>query len=101
MFISEPQLVSLKPHGKREVLQLIDQMEETLVFDLDKVEPWWGRAASAITPGHWFHGVNIESGGVQQGADLPKGPWQISVRSCEYSSLAMGKVAACKVVAFH
>ena len=60
-----------------------------MVFDLDKVEPWWGRAASAITLGHWFHGVNIESGGVQQGADLPKGPWQISVRSCEYSSLAM------------
>ena len=38
--------------------------------------------------------MNIEwtlSWGVQQGADLPKGPWQISVRSCEYSSLAMGR----------
>ena len=35
--------------------------------------------------------MNIESGGVQQGADLPKGPWQISVRSCGYSSLAMGR----------
>ena len=31
----------------------------------------------------------LESGGVQQGTDLPKGPWQISVRSCEYGSLAM------------
>ena len=63
-----------------------------MVFDPDGVEPRRGRAASAITPGHWFCGVNIESGGVvQQGADLPKGPWQISVRSCEYSSLAMGR----------
>ena len=30
-----------------------------MVFDPDKVEPWRGRAASAVTPGHWFHGVNI------------------------------------------
>ena len=62
-----------------------------MVFDLDMVEPRQGRAASAITLGHWFHGVNIESGGVQQGADLPKGPWQMAVGSCEYSSLAMEK----------
>ena len=118
MFISEPQLVSLKHHGKREVLQLINQMEECfnrpLVFDPDKVEPKWGRAASAITPGHWFYGVNIygqrrrhkscpgevptlnaamygfeSEGGVQQGADLSKGPWQMAVGSCEYSSFAM------------
>ena len=60
-----------------------------MVFDPDKVEPRWGRAASAITLGHWFHGVNIELGGLQQGADLLKGPWQISIRSCGYSSLAM------------
>ena len=60
-----------------------------MVFDPDRVEPRRGRAVSAITLGHWFCGVNIESGGVQQGADLPKGPWQISVRSCGYSSLAM------------
>ena len=56
-------MVSLKHHGKREVLQLIDQMEECFdrpfVFDPDKVEPRWGRAASAIIPGHWFYGVNI------------------------------------------
>ena len=69
-----------------------------MVSDLDKVEPRWGGASSAITPGHWFHGVNIygkarryefspgavptlnaavyglELGGVQQGTDLPKGP---------------------------
>ena len=53
----------LKHHSKREVLQLINQMEECfdrpLVFDLDKVEPRWGGAASAITPGHWFCGVNV------------------------------------------
>ena len=52
--------MSLKHHGKREVLQLINQMEECFdrpfVFDLDKVEPRRGRAASAITPGHWFYG---------------------------------------------
>ena len=84
-----------------------------MVFDPDKVEPRQGRAASAITPGHRFHGVNFygkarryefgsgevptlnapmygfESGGVQQGADLPRGPWQMAVGSCEYSSLAM------------
>ena len=29
------------------------------MFDLDRVEPRQGRASSAITPGHWFHGVNI------------------------------------------
>ena len=50
--------MSLKHHGKREVLQLINQMEECFdrpfVFDPDKVEPKWHRAASAITPGHWF-----------------------------------------------
>ena len=55
----------LKHHSKREVLQLIDQMEECidrlLVFDLDKVEPRWGRAASAVTPGHWFYSVNVYS----------------------------------------
>ena len=56
-------MVLLKHHGKREVLQLIDQMEECFdrpfVFDPDKVEPKWGRAASAIAPGNWFYGVNI------------------------------------------
>ena len=55
----------LKHHSKREVLQLIDQMEECFdrpfVFDPDKVEPRQGRAASAITPGHWVYGVNIYS----------------------------------------
>ena len=30
-----------------------------MVFDPDKVEPRRGRAASAITPGHWFYDVNI------------------------------------------
>ena len=59
------------------------------MFDLDKVEPRQGRAFSAITLGHWFHSVNIELGGFQQGADLLKGPWQTSIRSCGYSSLAM------------
>ena len=34
-----------------------------LVFDPDKVEPWWGRAARAIILGHQFHGVNNELGG--------------------------------------
>ena len=33
------------------------------MFDLDKVEPWQGRAARAIILGHQFHGVNIELGG--------------------------------------
>ena len=33
------------------------------MFDPDKVEPWWGRAARAIIWGHRFHGVNIELGG--------------------------------------
>ena len=55
--------MSLKHHGKREVLQLINQMEECfdrpLVFDPDKVEPKQGWAASAVTPGHRFYGVNI------------------------------------------
>ena len=50
--------MSLKHHGKREVLELINQMEECFdipfAFDPDKVEPKWCRAASAITPGHWF-----------------------------------------------
>ena len=63
-----------------------------MVFDPDKVEPRWGRAARAITLGHRFHGVIIyESGGVQQDVDLPKGPWQIAVGSCGYGSLAMGR----------
>ena len=57
--------MSLEHHGKREVLQLINQMEECFnrpfVFDPDKVEPKWGRVASATTTGHWFHGVNIFS----------------------------------------
>ena len=115
--MSEPRLVLLKHHGKREVLQLINQMEEcfdrSLVFDPDKLEPKQHRAASAIIPGHWFYGLNVygqrrrykshpgevptlnaamygfESGGVQLGADLAKGPWQMAVRSCEYSSLTM------------
>ena len=55
--------MSLKHHCKREVLLLINQMEECFdrpfVFDPDKVEPRRGRAASAITPGHWFYGVNV------------------------------------------
>ena len=71
-----------------------------MILDLDKVEPWWGRAARVIIWGHWFHGVNIESGGVQQGVDLPKGPWQISVRSCGHSSLAMERWLLVKCLLF-
>ena len=56
-------MVSLKHHGKREVLQLIDEMEDCFdrpfVFDPDVLEPRQGRAASAIAPGQWFYGVNI------------------------------------------
>ena len=55
-------MVSLKHYGKREVLQLIDKMEDCFnrpfVFDPDVLEPRWGRAI-AIAPGHWFYGVNI------------------------------------------
>ena len=36
-----------------------ERFDRPFVFDPDKVEPKWGRAASATTPGHWFHVVNI------------------------------------------
>ena len=55
--------MSLKHHGKREVLQLIDQMEECFdqpfVFDPDKLEARRGKVASAIPPGHWFYGIDV------------------------------------------
>ena len=63
MGISEPLRVSLKHHSKREVLQLIDQMEECFnqpfVFDPDKVEARQGKVASAIPLGHWFYGIDV------------------------------------------
>ena len=43
-----------------------------MVFDPDRVEPRWGRAVSAITLGHWFRGVNIESGGYNRVQTYPK-----------------------------
>ena len=56
-------MVSLKHHGKREVLQLINGMEDCFnrpfVFDPDVLEPRQGRAANAIAPGQWFYGVNM------------------------------------------
>ena len=88
--------------------------DRPFVFDLDKVEPRWGRTASAITPGHWFYGVNVygqrrryksrpgevptlnaamygfeSEGEYNRVPDLPKGPWWMAVGSSEYSSFAM------------
>ena len=93
--------MSLKHHGERSPsINWSDGGD--LILDLDKVEPWRGMAFSAITLGHWFHErwVNIESGGVWQGVDLPKGPWQISVRSCGHSSLAMERWLLVKCLLF-
>ena len=55
--------MSLKHYGKKEVLALIDSMEDCFdrpfVYDQDRVEPRRGWAASAMEPGHWFYGIQI------------------------------------------
>ena len=55
--------MSLKHYGQKEVLALIDRMEDCFnrpfVYDLDKVEPQRGWATSAVEPGHWFYGIQI------------------------------------------
>ena len=55
--------MSLKHYGKKEVLALIDRMEDCFdrpfVYDQDRVEPRRGWAASAVEPGHWFYGIQI------------------------------------------
>ena len=53
----------LKHYRKREVLRLIDMMEECFnqpfTFDPELLEARRGRTGSATEPGHWGYGINI------------------------------------------
>ena len=60
----EPCLVVLKHYGKREVLHLIDQMEDCFdhpfEFNPEAIESSRKvRGASAVEPGQWGYGINV------------------------------------------
>ena len=62
--ISEPCLVVLKHHGKKEVLRLIDEMEDEydwpFRFNPEAVHAERAtRSASAVEPGQWGYGINV------------------------------------------
>ena len=62
--LAEPHLVVLKHYGKREVLHLIDQMEDCFnhpfEFDPEAIESTRKvRGASAVEPGQWGYGINV------------------------------------------
>ena len=62
--LAEPHLVLLKHYGKREVLHLIDQMEDCFdcpfEFNPEAIESARRmRGASAVEPGQWGYGINV------------------------------------------
>ena len=61
--LAEPHLVVLKHYGKREVLHLIDQMEDCFdhpfEFNPEATESTRTRGASAVEPGQWGYGINV------------------------------------------
>ena len=62
--LAEPCLVVLKHYGKREVLHLIDQMEDCFdhpfEFNPEAIESTSRmRGASAVEPGQWGYGINV------------------------------------------
>ena len=74
---AEPKLVVLKHYGKKEVLGLIDSMEECynqpFSFDPELLEARRGRTGSAIEPGHWSYGINV-----WEGQEVPGKVWRSS-----------------------
>ena len=62
--LAEPHLVVLKHYGKREVLHLIDQMEDCFdrpfEFNPEAIESTRRvRGASAVEPSQWGYGINV------------------------------------------
>ena len=79
--LAEPCLVVLKHYGKREVLHLIDQMEDCFdcpfEFNPEAIESGRRmRGASAVEPAQWGYGINVYGKG-----------WKYQAKASEKSTL--------------